>query len=142
MAITITPLTTAVMGAVSSSHSGVASGINNAVARTASLVAIAAVGIVVFAVFNAGLDSHIAAISLTPQSRQALDLQRTKLAGAKTPTGVSEETRVALRGAIADAYIVAFRVAMLICAGLAAGSALVALAMIEGKPPPRPAESS
>ena len=47
LALTVAPLTAAVLGAAGSEHSGVASGINNAVARLAGLIAIAVVGAVV-----------------------------------------------------------------------------------------------
>ncbi len=47
LALTVAPLTAAVLAAAGSEHSGVASGINNAVARLAGLIAIAVVGAVV-----------------------------------------------------------------------------------------------
>lgn len=51
MTITVAPLTAAALGAVDATRSGIASGVNNAVARTASLLAVAVLPVV------AGLDT-------------------------------------------------------------------------------------
>lgn len=53
MTLAVGPLTAAVMGAVPEGHTGVASGINNAVARIAALLAIALLGVILSAVFSA-----------------------------------------------------------------------------------------
>jgi len=46
MALTVAPLTTAVMGALDDARAGLASGINNAVARTAGLAGVSAVALI------------------------------------------------------------------------------------------------
>jgi EmrB/QacA subfamily drug resistance transporter len=134
MAITVAPLTTAVMGSVPSNRAGVASGINNAVARTAGLLAIAVLGVVVVAAFDGGLNSRLDALQPPAAVRQDLEQQRTRLAGAQIPPGVHGAERVALRRAIDEAFVDGFRAAMFIGAGLALASAVSAAVLVEGRP--------
>lgn len=47
LSVTVAPLTAAILGAIDSKHAGVASAVNNAVARIAGLLAIAALGVIV-----------------------------------------------------------------------------------------------
>src|SRR5213596_2054094 len=80
MAISVAPLTTTVMNSVSQNRAGIASGVNNAVVRTAGLLAIAVLGIVMLHVFNDRLDQRIVEMKLPASVSQSLQSQRTKLA--------------------------------------------------------------
>lgn len=131
MAISVAPLTTTVMGAVKARQAGVASGINNAVARTAGLLSIAVLSLVVSSAFNNGLDQRLATLKIPPDVQQMLNEQRIKLAGAEVPPGLSNEVSAALRQAIAESFVDSFRLVMFIAVGLALASALVALLMIK-----------
>jgi hypothetical protein len=126
MSVTVAPLTTTVMGAVSDQYAGTASGINNAVARVASLLAIAIFGLVVLGVFNLALDQHLLAQHITPEIQALLEPQRAKLANALVPASVAPDTRSLLQHDIAESFISGFRVAMIMGACLAFISAICA----------------
>lgn len=133
MVITVSPLTTAVMGAVDKRHAGTASGINNAVSRAAGLLAIAVLGVIMLSVFTNSLDSHLAQLQLPSAVQHMIDAQRVKLAGIQIPAGTSHELQATLKSAINEAFVSGFRLISLICAVLALASALSAWLLVEGK---------
>lgn len=133
MAISVAPLTTTVMGSVPSEQAGVASGINNAVSRTAGLLAIAIFGVVMLLSFSRSLDRRLAEISVTDDIRRSLHEQRIRLAAVELPENLDADIRSQLRRAVADSFISGFRLIMFTAAGLALTSALSSWMVIEGK---------
>ena len=117
MAITVAPLTTTVMTSIDDErHAGAASGVNNAVARAAGLLAIAIFGAVAVVVFGRELDRRLVAHGAPPAVRQAMAAQRLKLADAAPPPGADPRL---VRDSIRDAFDKAFRIDMLGAAALA-----------------------
>jgi EmrB/QacA subfamily drug resistance transporter len=135
MAISIAPLTTAVMGAVELRQAGLASGVNNAVSRVAWLLSIAVMGILVLHIFNSGLDARLTTLEIPLEVREFIDGERIKLAAAQIPTNVNREVTAALKRAIAESFVTSYRWVVFIAAGLALSSALSALFAIEGRRP-------
>ena len=133
VAISVAPLATTVMGSVEAHQAGVASGVNNAVARTAALLAIAVLGIVMTTTFNSNLDLRMQALRASPTVQQAIDAQREKLGAIDIPAGVSDAVSIVLRESINESFLVGFRIVMLTAAGLSLSCALCAALVIEGK---------
>jgi hypothetical protein len=122
LAITVAPLTTAVMGAVETAHSGVASGVNNAVARVAGLLAIAIFGVFLVRAFDAQVHSRLDRLSLAPAERAQIEEQLPKMAGAELKAVTLESSqRAAVEKAINEAFASGFRMVVF-------GSAILALA--------------
>ncbi len=133
MSLVIAPLTTTAMNSVRGRHSGLASGVNNAVSRTASLLAVAVMGVFVFAAFSGALDSRLADLNLSNGERAAIEEQKANLGAARPPEGVDGETAAAIERAVDESFVGGFRVAMYIAAGLALASAFASALIIEGK---------
>jgi EmrB/QacA subfamily drug resistance transporter len=138
MAITVAPLTTTVMSSVGEEQAGVASGINNAVSRTAGLLAIAVFGVMMLHGFSEALARRMNEIQLDERVKHEVYEQRVKLAGVELPPEVDSVTRERLKGAVADSFVFGFRIVMWTSAALALASAASAWLFIRKS---RPAKS-
>ena len=134
MGITVAPLSTAVMNSVTTDLAGAASGVNNAVSRTAGVLAIAIVGAIALTVFAASLQAHTARIDLPDTARIALASEAARLGEATVPSQVPLESTNLVSNAIKVAFVDTFNLVMVICTGLAWLAALIAGLLVESRP--------
>jgi EmrB/QacA subfamily drug resistance transporter len=127
MAIIVAPLTTTVMSSIAQARAGIASGVNNAVARMASLLAIAVFGVVMLHVFKTSLDHRLIGANLPASVAQSVQIQSAKLAAIDIPENLSPGTQLLIRHAIDESFVSGFRWLMVIGTALAAASAVTAL---------------
>jgi Major Facilitator Superfamily len=126
LSMTVAPLTATVLADADDSNAGVASGVNNAIARVAGLVAIAAVGAVVAASFESRLEEEVGAEANRPKVAAALEGARDQPLTAVSVEGVPQDVRASVREAGEEASVGAFRV------GIGISTALVALGGLMG----------
>jgi hypothetical protein len=132
MAATVAPLTATVLGATDPSRAGVASGVNNALARVASLLAIALVGLIVSARFTGVLDARLAGARLVPDQRALVARVRAR------PLARPEAARAPLAGAASAASISAFRYGVGVAALLIGCGGAIALGGLSARRRPVP----
>jgi EmrB/QacA subfamily drug resistance transporter len=130
MAISVAPLTTVVMSSVDQERAGTASGINNAVARIAGVLAVAVLGIVMVKLFSSSLDRSLGGRLLPAGILHYVRSNQTKLAGLELPSSLDADSRALIRASISQAFVFGFRAVMLIGAGLCLASAVVGWRMI------------
>jgi len=126
MAVSVAPLTAVVMSAVPDRQIGIASGINNAVADIASLLAVAVFGAVGLSVFGHMLDGQISTLGTSPELTEAIAAIKQSLAGTDLPVALPTDARAALQASISTSFAASFRLLMLGAAALAALSAACA----------------
>ncbi|MEJ7826519.1 MAG: MFS transporter, partial [Solirubrobacteraceae bacterium] len=121
LAITVAPLTATVLQAADRRHAGVASGVNNAIARVAGLLAIAAVGAIVSSQFTSQIAERLGAQPLGPAAaayvREAEQRPLTLPAGAVAP---------GVRAQVQEASVSAFRRGMIVSGLLMIAGGLIA----------------
>ncbi len=133
MAISVAPLTTVVMDAVDENHVGAASGINNAVARVAGVLAIAVLGVAMVANFSIHLNRRLQQMAISAEVRGALQSNETKLAALKPPPGIEAGAAQSIESSIVTSFVSSFRFMMWICAVLCLASTAVAWKWIPGE---------
>jgi len=124
MAIVVAPLTTTAMTAVEAQHAGVASGVNNAVARVAGLIAIAVFGVLLVRSFDVRVSAALDRLELPAAARAAIDRELPKLAGAEIDAAIESAQRVAVRRAMDESFASAFGLVMMAAAAAALAAAL------------------
>lgn len=109
MAISIAPLTTVVMNSVEQERVGIASGINNAVARVAGVLAIAVLGIVMVAAFAHSLRDSLPSLNLKADVVHELESNVATLGDLHAPPGVDAQTTKTIRAAVMQAFVFGLR---------------------------------
>jgi MFS family permease len=133
MTFVVSPLTTAVMGSVKVRFSGIASGINNAVSRTAGLLAVAALGALAVVVFTSQLAAGLEDAGLDEEEQDAVMAERGRLAALQPPDSLDEQEQEAVRRAAASAFVDAFRAISVVSGALCLLGAALAWVGVEPK---------
>jgi MFS family permease len=128
LSLTVAPLTATVLADASETDAGIASAVNNAIARTAGLVAVAAVGAVVASFYGARLEQHLGH-RLPASSQPAVREARRHTFGTIDAAALPPADRAFARHATATASMEAFHLAMMIATGLLVVAGLGGLAL-------------
>jgi EmrB/QacA subfamily drug resistance transporter len=117
LSCTVAPLTATVLADADEHNAGIASGVNNAIARVGGLVAVAAIGAVVSAQFATALDSRIGDRPLTPAAAAAVEQARHQTLARVDPARAGRDVAQAVQASAVHAFRV----------GIGISAALIAL---------------
>jgi EmrB/QacA subfamily drug resistance transporter len=132
LSLTVAPLTAAVL-AGSEEEAGIASGVNNAVARVAGLLGTSAVGAVVASAFSSHLTSRLSGVSLSTSARHVVTQAKRLPLGRPDVHGLAPAQAHAITRAAEAASLHAFHLGLAIAAVLVAGGGVVGFAGVRNR---------
>lgn len=141
LSMTVAPLTAAVLAGAETSQAGIASGVNNAIARVAGLLGTAAVGAAVAGSFGSSLDEHLSGVTLGPAARAAVIQAKRLPLGRPDVHGILSAQASALTRAAEQASLHSFHLGMAIAGLLVAVGGVVGVVGIRNPKSEVPAES-
>ena len=125
LSMTVAPLTGTVLADADEHNAGIASGINNAIARVAGLLAIAALGAVISAQFGSAIDGRLGGAALSAPARAAVAEAKQRNLAIIPADGLPAGEGARLAEASEAASLSAFRLGMGISAALVALGGLI-----------------
>jgi len=134
MGITVAPLTTAVMGAVSTDSTGIASGINNTVARAAGVLAVALMGAMVLFAFKSDVIEGLEILNIEEEVKKKIVLESSKFAGAEAPEVLKIEDKVIIDRLLKVSFVSSFNKAVYLASFLMLLGGVAAFFSIKNQP--------
>jgi EmrB/QacA subfamily drug resistance transporter len=130
LSATVAPLTATVLADADEEHAGIASGVNNAIARAGGLLGVAALGAVVAAQFSGALREHVDVSSLSAGGRAAVRTAEERVLARADVSGLPPGEAAVVARATEAASVDAFHLGMGISAALVALGGIAGLAFV------------
>ena len=127
LSMTVAPLTATVLADADEHNAGIASGVNNAIARVAALIAIAAVGAVVASAFGSALREEVGPDARRPEVARAIREAEKQPLARVVVNDVTPQVRAEVAAASREASVKAFHVAIGIAVALVAMGGVLGL---------------
>jgi hypothetical protein len=125
LAVTVSPLTATVLADADEHDAGIASAVNNALARTSGLLATAAVGAVLASFYAGRLDSAVAGQTLSPAGQARVEAARDRALSPVDVAGLPAADRGLVATAVRDAGVETFHLSAVIGAGMLIAAGLL-----------------